>query len=86
MKQESVQGGGEAQKVGTFLNQRALTKEQKKKRSPEATSLLQPRNHKRTQDQERSVTKSLQELLVHAKMSFTNEEEASLYRIWEGLV
>jgi len=60
----------------------------KKKRSPEATSLLQPRNPKepKTKDQERSVTKSLQELLFHAKMCFTNEEEASLYRIWEGLV
>ena len=30
--------------------------------------------------------KSLQELLFHAKMCFTNEEEASLYKIWEGLV
>ena len=40
--QESVKGGGEAQKVGTFPNQRAITQEQKRREAPRPLPYYNP--------------------------------------------
>ena len=89
MKQKSLQGGG-SPKRRCLPQPKRTTQEQKKKRSPEATSLLQPRNPKepKTKGQERPSNQMLQELFYSTPRNvvITNEEEASLYRIWEGLV
>jgi len=86
--QESAKGRGEAQKVGalsTPKNTNPRTKEMLRHKRPLPYSNPEITKEPKTKTK-RGRKYAPRALLFHAKMCFTNEEEASLYRIWEGLV